>query len=80
MGRQSRNVKGKRVTVVEPNLPTCPPSVSQETWNQIFPGRAEFQAKYGHMIRGKITAQFEEYEYKDKNDGTIKTVRFARKP
>ena len=78
MARTRKNINGQSVVVVEPDFRAAPINVPQEVWDELFPGRNKFREQYGNIVRGKITKDYEEYEYIDKNDGSIKTVRFTK--
>lgn len=64
-------------TIILPEYPSAPVNFPQEEWDKIFPGKKEFEMKYGKIIKAKITKQNEEYEYIDKN-GFIHTIKFTR--
>jgi len=64
-------------TVILPEYRSAPLDFPQERWDEIFPGKKEFEAKYGKIIKAKITSRREGYEYIDGN-GHIKTIEFIR--
>lgn len=71
MGRYE---KGGR-TMVVPDFSVASPNVPQEVWDEIFPGKKEFESKFGKIIKYKLRGNKEYYEYIDDN-GNIHEVIF----